>query len=61
MGKRTEKSNGSFMKKMLKMAIIQLSIYTVWQATVFTITGMEASTLTQWFFTFSGESRIALR
>lgn len=51
-GKRLEK--GSFMKFVLILAFSQLTIYTIWQMVVFTFTGNEASTLTQWFFTLWG-------
>lgn len=48
------KSNSSFMKMVLLLAFIQITVYTIWQMVVFTITGLEASTLTQWFFTLWG-------
>lgn len=43
-----------FMKKILCLAFGQITVYTIWQMAVFTITGNEASTLTQWFFTLWG-------
>ena len=51
---KKEKSNGNFMAFVVKLAFVQLTIFSLWQMTVFTITGNEASTLTQWFFTFWG-------
>ena len=43
-----------FMKLVLLLAFIQITIFTVWQMVVFSINGNEASTLTQWFFTLWG-------
>lgn len=43
-----------FMTKVLYLAAIQITVYTVWQMAVFTVTGNEASTLTQCFFTLWG-------
>ena len=42
------------MKKVLCLAFGQITAYTIWQMCVFTATGNEASTLTQWFFTLLG-------
>lgn len=44
----------SFKKAVLYLAFIHISIFTIWQMIVFTITGNEASTLIQWFFTLWG-------
>lgn len=52
MGKRVTKKQ--FMKRVLLLAFIQVTIFTIWQMVVFTITGNEASTLIQWFFTLWG-------
>jgi hypothetical protein len=52
-GKRVKKGHG-FSKFVLFLCFLQLTAYSVWQAYVFQITGNEASTLTQWFFTFWG-------
>lgn len=52
MGKRVTKKQ--FMKRVLLLAFIQVTIFTLWQMVVFTITGNEASTLIQWFFTLWG-------
>ena len=52
MGKRVTKNQ--FMKRVLLLAFIQVTIFTIWQMVVFTITGNEASTLIQWFFTLWG-------
>lgn len=43
-----------FMKLVLLLAFIQITIFTVWQMVVFSINGNEASTLIQWFFTLWG-------
>lgn len=53
MGKRTTKKQ--FMKQVLLLAFIQVSIFTLWQMAVFTFTDKgEASTLIQWFYTLWG-------
>ena len=52
MGKRVTKKQ--FIKRVLLLAFIQVTIFTIWQMVVFTITGNEASTLIQWFFTLWG-------
>lgn len=52
MGKRVTKKQ--FMKRVLLLAFIQVTIFTIWQMVVFTITGNEAATLIQWFFTLWG-------
>ena len=52
MGKRVTKKQ--FMKRVLLLAFIQVTIFTIWQMVVFTITGNEASTLIQCFFTLWG-------
>ena len=52
MGKRVTKKQ--FMKRVLLLAFIQVTIFTIWQMVVFTITGNEASPLIQWFFTLWG-------
>ena len=44
----------SFMKKILGLSFVQLTIFTIWQMAVFTFTGNEADTLIQWFYTFWG-------
>ena len=44
----------NFMKLVLVVAFVQITIYTIWQMVVFTVTGNEASTLTQWLFTLWG-------
>jgi len=49
-----EKNKGTFMTFVVKLAFVQLTIFSIWQMVVFTLTGNEASTLTQWFFTFWG-------
>ena len=53
-GKRVKKSGHGFSKFVLILCFLQLTAYSLWQAYVFQITGNEASTLTQWFFTFWG-------
>ena len=52
MGKRVTKKQ--FMKRVLLLAFIQVTSFTIWQMVVFTITGNEAATLIQWFFTLWG-------
>lgn len=52
MGNKDQKKK--FMKRVLLLAFIQVTIFTIWQMVVFTITGNEASTLIQWFFTLWG-------
>ena len=52
MGKRVTKKQ--FMKRVLLLAFIQVTIFTIWLMVVFTITGNEAATLIQWFFTLGG-------
>lgn len=52
MGKRVTKKQ--FMKRVLLLAFVQITIFTIWQMIVFTVTGNEASTLIQWFFTLWG-------
>lgn len=48
------KMKNNFMKLVLVVAFVQITLYTVWQMVVFTMTGNEASTLTQWLFTLWG-------
>lgn len=52
--KSDSSSNLTFMKGVLILAFAEISIYTIWQMVVFTTTGLEASTLTQWFYTLWG-------
>lgn len=53
MGKRTSKKQ--FMKRVLLLAFVQVTIFTLWQMAVFTFTDKgEASTLIQWFYTLWG-------
>lgn len=53
MGKRASKKQ--FMKRVLLLAFIQVTIFTLWQMAVFTFTDKgEASTLIQWFYTIWG-------
>lgn len=52
MGKKITKKQ--FKKRVLLLAFIQITIFTIWQMIVFSITGNEASTLIQWFFTLWG-------
>ena len=52
MGKRVTKKQ--FMKRVLLLAFIQVTIFTIWQMVVFTLTGNEASSLVQWFYTLWG-------
>lgn len=52
MGRRVTKKQ--YMKRVLLLAFVQITIFTIWQMVVFTITGNEASTLIQWFFTLWG-------
>lgn len=53
MGKRQTKKQ--FMKRVLLLAFIQVTIFTAWQMAVFTLTDKgEASTLIQWFYTLWG-------
>ena len=52
MGRRVTKKQ--YMKRVLMLAFVQITIFTIWQMVVFTITGNEASTLIQWFFTLWG-------
>lgn len=52
--KNKSDSKGDFMTFVVRLAFVQLTIYSIWQMVVFTHTGNEASTLTQWFFTFWG-------
>lgn len=50
MKKKTE-----FMKRVLLLAFIQVTVFTLWQMAVFTFTDRgEASTLIQWFYTLWG-------
>lgn len=49
-----KKSSKGFARKVLLFTIIQIVIYEIWQMVVFTISGNEASSLTQWMFTFWG-------
>lgn len=46
--------DGWFMKTTLILCFIEINLYTIWQQIIFTITGNEAATLTQWFFTLWG-------
>ena len=43
-----------YMKRVLLLAFVQITTFTIWQMVVFTITGNEADTLIQWFFTLWG-------
>lgn len=52
MSKRTTKKQ--FMKRVLLLAFVQITIFTIWQMVVFTFTGNEASSLIQWFYTLWG-------
>ena len=52
--KKAKMPKRDFMKLVLLLAFIQITIFTVWQMVVFTISGNEASTLIQWFFTLWG-------
>lgn len=55
MAKRGKRANKiQYMKMVLRLAFVQITGFTVWQMIVFTITGNEASTLIQWFFTLWG-------
>lgn len=54
MKKNSKMPKRDFMKLVLLLAFIQITIFTVWQMVVFSITGNEASTLIQWFFTLWG-------
>lgn len=55
MAKRGKRANKiQYMKMVLRLAFVQITVFTVWQMIVFTITGNEASTLIQWFFTLWG-------
>lgn len=50
MKKKTE-----FMKRVLLLAFVQVTVFTLWQMAVFTFTDRgEASTLIQWFYTLWG-------
>lgn len=50
MKKKTE-----FMKRVLLLAFLQVTAFTLWQMAVFTFTDKgEASTLIQWFYTLWG-------
>lgn len=50
MKKKTE-----FMKRVLLLAFLQVTVFTLWQMAVFTFTDRgEASTLIQWFYTLWG-------
>ena len=54
MGKGKRQSKHSYMKKTIALCVVYLTIYTLWQMYTFQTTGQEASTLTQWVFTFWG-------
>lgn len=49
------KKKTQFMKRVLLLAFIQVTVFTLWQMAVFTLTDKgEASTLIQWFYTLWG-------
>lgn len=49
------KKKAEFMKRVLLLAFIQVTVFTLWQMAVFTFTDRgEAPTLIQWFYTLWG-------
>ncbi len=54
MKKNSKMPKRDFMKLVLLLAFIQITIFTVWQMVVFSITGNDAITLIQCFVTLLG-------